>query len=30
MQAITESCGLNTPARGVIVSLPVEDSVGLV
>lgn len=30
MQAIVESCGLNTPAKGVVVSLPVEDAVGLV
>ncbi len=30
MQAITTSCGLNTPAKGVVVSLPVEDAVGLV
>ena len=30
MQAITASCGLNTPAHGVVVSLPVDDVMGLV
>ncbi len=30
MQAIAEKCGLNTPAHGVIVSLPVDDVMGLV
>ena len=30
MQAIAEKCGLNTPAHGVIVALPVDDVMGLV
>lgn len=29
MQAITQFCGLNTPAHGVIVSLPVDEVMGL-
>lgn len=30
MQAITASCGLNSPARGVILSVPVDEVMGLV
>ncbi len=29
MQAITASCGLNTPAHGVVLSLPVDEAMGL-
>ncbi len=29
MEAIIKACGLNTPAKGVVVALPVEDAVGL-
>ena len=30
MQAITTSCGLNSPAHGVILSVPVDEVMGLV
>ena len=30
MQAITASCGLNSPAHGVILSIPVDEVMGLV
>lgn len=29
MAAICSSCGLNTPAHGIVVSLPVDDAIGL-
>lgn len=29
MAAISQSCGLNTEARGVVLSLPVDDAIGL-
>lgn len=29
MQAISKACGINTPAHGVVISLPVENCMGL-
>ena len=29
MAAISGACGLNTPAHGVVLSLPVDDVLGL-
>jgi hypothetical protein len=29
MQAITKACGINTPAHGIVISLPVESCAGL-
>ena len=29
MSAICEACGLRSPAHGVVLSLPVEDAIGL-
>ena len=29
MSAITTSCGLKTPAHGMVISLPVDDVMGL-
>jgi nitrogen regulatory protein PII len=29
MQAITKACGINTPAHGLVISLPVENCLGL-
>jgi nitrogen regulatory protein PII len=29
MQAITKACGINTPAHGLVVSLPVENCLGI-
>ena len=29
MKALNEACGLKTPVRGVILSLPVDDVMGL-
>lgn len=29
MNAISQSCGLKTPAHGMVLSIPVEDALGL-
>ncbi len=29
MTAISQSCGLKTPAHGMVLSIPVEDALGL-
>ena len=29
MTAICNACGLHTPAHGIVLSLPVDDAIGL-
>lgn len=29
MTAICNACGLNTPAHGTVISMPVDDAIGL-
>ena len=29
MKSVSDSCGLKTPAKGVILSIPIEEIIGL-